>query len=213
MLQILIQFPIGFFIALSGVLIPGPLLAYTVAKSSTYGARTGPLTVVGHVLVELVVLSLIGLGLGIVLRSQAFQVGLGLVGGSMLVIMGVLSISKLTRSPDPRGVVVTRYHPLLGGVMFSTILNPTVIIWWATIGLVTLMEAFLIASLAGVAFWLVGHFLADLSWFSLVSLSVARGRKFLGSRGYRALLLVCGGVLLVLGVYLVGKYGLPLLLL
>lgn len=105
---------------------------------------------------------------------------------------------------------MTKYHPLLGGVMFSTILNPTVIIWWATIGVATLVEAFLTASLAGVIFWLLGHFLADLSWFSLVSLSVARGRRFLGTRGYRVLLLACGCVLLVLGAYFIVKYGLPL---
>ncbi len=211
MFEVLIQFPIGFFIALSGALIPGPLLTYTIAKSSTYGARTGPLAVAGHVLVELAVLSLIALGLGVVLWSQAFQVGLGLIGGALLVVIGALSISKLTQSPDPKGMVVTKYHPLLGGVMFSTILNPTVIIWWATIGLATLMESFLIASLAGVVFWLLGHFLADLSWFSLVSLSVARGRRFLSTRGYRTLLLTCGCVLLALGAYFIYKYGLQLL--
>ncbi len=211
MFEVLIQFPIGFFIALSGALIPGPLLAYTVAKSSTYGARTGPLAAVGHISVELVLLSFIALGLGVVLQSQAFQVGIGLVGGVILVALGALSISKLARSLGPKEIVVTKYHPLVGGVMFSTILNPSVILWWATIGLATLMEAFLLASLAGVGFWLLGHFLADLSWFSLVSLSVARGRKFLGTRGHRILLLACGCALLVLGAYFVIKYGLPLI--
>ena len=206
MFEILVQFPIGFFIALSGALIPGPLLAYTVAKSSTYGARTGPLAVSGHVLVELAVLSLLALGLGVVLQSKFFQVGIGLVGGILLVVLGVRSISKLKRSSE--GIVVTKYHPLVGGVMFSTILNPTVILWWSTVGLVTLMDAFLVAYWAGVVFWLLGHFLADFSWFSLVSLSVARGRRVLGTRGHRILLLVCSCVLLVLGVYFILKYGL-----
>jgi threonine/homoserine/homoserine lactone efflux protein len=204
MFQALVQLPIGFFIALSGALIPGPLLAYTVAKSSTYGARTGPLAVSGHILVELAVLSLLALGLGVVLQSHALQVGIGLVGGVILVVLGVLSISKLKRKY--KKIVLTDYHPLVGGVMFSTILNPTVILWWATIGLATLMEAFLIASLAGVVFWLLGHFFADLSWFSLVSLSVARGRRVLGTRGHRVLLVMCSCVLLMLGTYFIGKY-------
>jgi threonine/homoserine/homoserine lactone efflux protein len=102
--------------------------------------------------------------------------------------------------------VITDYHPLVGGVMFSTILNPTVILWWSTVGLATLMEAFLIASLAGVVFWLLGHFFADLSWFSLVSFSVARGRKVLGTRGHRILLIVCSCVLLILGVATVERF-------
>lgn len=209
MFQVLVQLPIGFFIALSGALIPGPLLAYTVAKSSTYGARTGPLAVSGHILVELAVLSLLALGLGVVLQSRAFQVGIGIVGGGLLVVLGMFSISKLKRNSG--GTVITKYHPLAGGVMFSTILNPTVILWWATVGLATLMEAFLMASLAGVVFWLIGHFLADLSWFSLVSLSVARGRRVLGTKGHHILLLVCSCVLLILGTYFIAKYGLSML--
>lgn len=210
MMQVLLQLPIGFFIALSGALIPGPLLAYTVAKSSTYGARTGPIMVAGHVLVELVVLALISFGLGVVLSSQTFQVVLGLAGGLLLIILGVSGISKLRQSSKPRSIAGTKYHPLLGGVLFSSVLNPTVVFWWATIGAATLMEAFLVASLAGVALWLIGHFLADFVWFSFVSISVARGKKMLGARGYRALLMFCAAVLMTLGVYFGIKYGLLL---
>jgi threonine/homoserine/homoserine lactone efflux protein len=209
MFEILVQFPIGFFIALSGALIPGPLLAYVVAKSSTHGANTGPLAVSGNVLVELVLLSLIALGLVVVLRNDIFIAGIGLAGGVLLIVMGALSASKLKQKSED--IVVTKYHPVLGGVMFSTILNPTVILWWATVGLATLMEAMVVASLAGVVFWLLGHFLADFTWFSLVSLSVARGRRVLGTRGHRILLLVCSCVLLILGIYFILKYGLVLL--
>lgn len=210
MMQVLLQLPIGFFIALSGALIPGPLLAYTVAKSSTYGARTGPIMVAGHILVELVVLALISLGLGVVLSSQTFQVVLGLAGGLLLIILGVSGISKLRQSSKPRSIAGTKYHPLLGGVLFSSVLNPTVVFWWATIGAATLMEAFLVAALAGVVLWLLGHFLADFVWFSFVSISVARGKKMLGARGYRALLMFCAAVLMTLGVYFGIKYGLLL---
>jgi len=206
MLQILAQFPIGFFIALSGVLIPGPLLAYLVAKSSTHGALTGLFTAAGHILVELVLLFLLMIGLGMILQSQFFQVIIGLVGGILLTILGLLSVVKLIQNPVARETVVSKYHPVVGGILFSTVLNPSVILWWTTIGLATLMEAYLVASLGGVVFWLLGHFTADLSWFSLVSFSVSRGRKFLGTGVYRAILLTCGFVLLILGIYFIGKY-------
>lgn len=210
MIQTILQLPIGFIIGLSGALIPGPLLAYTMAKTQTYGARTGPLAVVGHVLVELVVLSLIALGLGIVLQSRTFQIGFGLFGGVLLIILGVEGISKIKRSQQPKKLVATKYHPILGGVLFSTLLNPTVIFWWATIGVATIMEAFLVASLSGVVLWLIGHFLSDLVWFSLVSISVAKGKKVLGLVGYRALLIFCISILLILGCYFIIKYGLLL---
>lgn len=210
MIQTLIQLPIGFFIGLSGALIPGPLLAYTMAKSTTYGARTGPLTVAGHVLVELVVLSFIALGLGVILQSTAFQIGFGLFGGVLLIIFGLDGVLKIKRNLQPKKMVATGYHPILGGVLFSTLLNPTVIFWWATIGVATIMEAFLVASMAGVILWLVGHFLSDLVWLSLISFSVAKGKKILGIVGYRALLLFCAAVLLILGCYFTIKYGLLL---
>jgi threonine/homoserine/homoserine lactone efflux protein len=208
MFQALVQFPIGFFIALSGALIPGPLLAYIVAKSSTYGARTGPMAVSGHALVELGLLSLIAIGLGVVFQSQPFQIGIGLAGGILLVVIGFVSIFKVTS--NSLGTIITGYHPVVGGVVFSSILNPTVPLWWSTVGLVTVMDAFAMASLLGVIFWLGGHFLADLVWFSLVSISVARGRRVLGTRGHRILLLLCSCVLMILGVYFIGKYGLTL---
>ncbi|MEM4725182.1 MAG: LysE family transporter, partial [Candidatus Hadarchaeum sp.] len=147
MIQTLLQLPIGFIIGLSGSLIPGPLLAYTMAKSPAYGARTGPLAVAGHVLVELAILSLIALGLDVILQASAFQLGFGLFGGVMLIILGLDGVSKLRNSPAPKKMVATKHHPVLGGILYSTLLNPTVIFWWATIGVATIMEAYLVASL------------------------------------------------------------------
>ncbi len=210
MIQTLIQLPIGFIVGLSGALLPGPLLAYTMAKSSSYGARAGPLAAAGHVLVELVVLSILALGLGVVLQTTAFQVGFGLFGGVLLVVMAMQAISKIRRNLKPGKIVATGHHPVVGGILFSTLLNPTVILWWATIGVATLMDAFLVASVAGVALWLVGHFLSDFVWYSIISLSVVKGKKVLGVRGYRAILLFCTVVLLALGIYFLFKYGLLL---
>jgi len=207
MIQTLIQLPIGFIIGLSGSLIPGPLLAYTMAKSPSYGARTGPLAVVGHVLVELVILSLIALGLGVILQARSFQSGFGLFGGLMLIVLGLDGVSKLRNRSAPKKMVATKHHPILGGVLYSTLLNPTVIFWWATIGVATIMEAYLVASLAGVVLWLVGHFLSDLTWFSLVSFSVVRGKRVIGVRGYRVILFLCTLLLIILGTYFIFKYG------
>jgi len=63
-----------------------------------------------------------------------------------------------------------------------------------------------VAGLAGVLFWLAGHFLADLSWFSLVSYSVSRGRWLMGAKGYKILMIVCGCVLLGFGAYFIYKF-------
>lgn len=199
-LEILIQLPIGFIVALSGALIPGPLLAFVVAKTPSSGPKTGTLAAGGHIMVEFGLLALIALGLGTILRNQFFQSIVYVVGGVSLIALASISLNELRATRGPaKGV--TRYQPLLGGVLFSTVFNPTVILWWATIGTAMLMEAWLVASLAGVAFWILGHFLADLGWFSLVSYSITKKKTLLGTTGHKALLAACGLILLIFGAY------------
>ncbi|MBW1797032.1 MAG: lysine transporter LysE, partial [Deltaproteobacteria bacterium] len=43
----------SFTLALSGVLMPGPLLTVTVAESARIGFRAGPLLITGHAVLEL----------------------------------------------------------------------------------------------------------------------------------------------------------------
>lgn len=49
------------------------------------------------------------------------------------------------------------------------------------------------------AFFLTGHVLADLAWYSLVAGAVAAGRRFLSPALYGALIGACGALLVTLG--------------
>ena len=210
MLDALVQFPIGFIVALSGVLLPGPLLAYVTMKTLSSDARTGTFAAIGHVIVELGILSLVALGLGYLIERQGFQTVVGIVGGVLLLAFGAFNLSRVGKTKEAKSSIGLKHHPIIGGVLFSTIFNPSVVIWWATIGVAMLMEAYLTAALVGVVFWLAGHFLADLSWFSFVSYSVAKGKFLIGAKGYKALLILCGCVLLVFGALFLYKF-VPLL--
>ncbi len=205
MIEAISQLPIGFLIALSGALLPGPMLAFIIARTPSFGSRTGTLAAGGHILVEFGLLLLIALGLGIILENRFFQAGICVVGGVSLVALASITFIKLRETLGPPREI-TKYHPLWGGVLFSTIFNPAVILWWATIGTAMLMEAWLIASLAGVGFWLVGHFLADLAWFSLVSYSIWKGKTLLGTRGHKMLSITCGFILLIFGGYFIARF-------
>lgn len=210
MLEAVIQLPIGFIVALSGALIPGPLLAFVIAKTPSSGPKTGAIAASGHIMVEFGLLALIALGMGTILKTQFFQSIVYVVGGVSLIALASMSFVEL-RATHVTPKSVARYRPLPGGVLFSTIFNPTVTLWWATIGTAMLMEAWLVASLAGVAFWLLGHFLADLGWFSLVSYSITKKKALLGTTGHKALLAVCSLILLIFGVYFFVRF-LPVLL-
>lgn len=208
MLETIAQLGIGFVVALSGALMPGPMLAFVMAKSISFGERAGFFAAVGHVLVEIGILALIAAGLGFVLTSAGFQVFVGMVGGGLLVALGLLAFIKLKAKTPRLSSAGLKHHPIVGGVLFSTVLNPSVFIWWATVGFAMLMEAILVASLIGAALWLVGHFLADILWFSAVSYLIARRRWSQNGKIQKYLLVTFGCVLLVFGVYFLIKYGL-----
>ncbi|MEW6592989.1 MAG: LysE family transporter [Candidatus Hadarchaeota archaeon] len=204
MIEIILQLPIGFMVALSGALIPGPMFAFVVSKTASSGAKAGFLAAVGHILVEFCLLVLIALGLGVALSGQSFQSAVFAVGGVSLVLISILTLSKL-KTVGQQSKAPADYRPLVGGVLFSTVFNPTVFLWWATVGTVMLAEAWVAASAAGVVAWLTGHFLADISWFSFVSYSVHKGKRFMGERGHRALLAACGLILFAFGVLFISR--------
>ncbi len=79
----------SFVIALSGAMMPGPLLTVTIANSAQKGFWEGPTLVVGHGILELILVILILLGLSPVLKSTTFILIVSIVGGLMLVYMGI----------------------------------------------------------------------------------------------------------------------------
>ncbi|MBN1636251.1 MAG: LysE family transporter, partial [Deltaproteobacteria bacterium] len=63
MIQQFMIFGSSFVIALSGAMVPGPLLTVTISESARRGAMTGPLLIVGHGILELLLLIAIMMGL------------------------------------------------------------------------------------------------------------------------------------------------------
>ena len=205
MLSAVLQLPIGFLIALSGALVPGPLLTYIVAKAPRAGKHVGFYATLGHAVVEFLILALVLAGLGVVLQHHFSQAVVGSTGGALLLGISLLSVRKLNQRRVERQTFI-KYSSFVGGVVYSSVMNPTVPLWWATIGLAMLMDAYVVGSLLGVFFWLVGHYLADFGWFGLVSISAAKGGRLMSPRSYRRFLGGCAVFLGALGVYLIFKY-------
>jgi threonine/homoserine/homoserine lactone efflux protein len=203
------QLGIGFVVALSGALIPGPLSVFLLTKTPSYGAKAGPLTALGHILVEGGIIALIFTGLGFILSVWAFQTAVGIIGGILLITFALFTLLKAGRQRSllvPAQSLGLRTHPVVGGVLFSTALNPSVALWWATVGLAMMMEAYAVSAVLGLSFWVAGHFLADLAWYSGLSQVVWRGRGMLSSL-HQPLTLGCAGALFFFGAYFLLKYG------
>lgn len=194
----------SFFVALSGALMPGPLLTATVAYSARRGAWAGPLVVLGHSLLELVLLFLLLLGLEKILAFPLFMKIVSLLGGVVLVWMGmdhVLHFKKARIGPGKGNARGPAHDPFWGGILIS-VANPYWIIWWVTIGLAYVNRALHYKALGLTAFFL-GHILADLAWYTFVSFTFSRGGKFLGEKAYQVILLVCGLFLAAFGLFFI----------
>jgi threonine/homoserine/homoserine lactone efflux protein len=190
----------SFVIALSGALMPGPFLTVIIVESSRIGFRAGPLMILGHGIMEATLIVLLFYGLGNFLQQPLVFGLVGLLGGTVLLWMAWgmfhdLPRLRLNLSPQEGGAK----NPVWAGVLVS-LSNPYWIIWWASIGLGYILFAAQYG-LLGIVLFFIGHILADFLWYALVALSVARGKRFLGDRGYRIVIGVCAAFLVLLGVY------------
>ena len=193
----------SFIIALSGALMPGPLLAVTIRDTTRRGFIAAPLLVLGHGILELGLVMLLLLGLAEWLKGDAASTVIALVGCGALLWMAagmareVRSLRFEARAAKPssfaEGSDRSLLRPVADGIVAS-ISNPYWSLWWATIGL-----GYLVLSSgqgpAGVAFFFAGHILADAAWFLFVGLTVSAGRGRFTDRIYRGIVGVCAGFL------------------
>lgn len=192
----------SFLVGLSGALMPGPMLTVAIAESARRGFLAGPLLVVGHGVVELLLCIALVFGVGNILRLSWVGGVIGVVGGLVLLWMayGILrgvwlrqvSLGSVSESQ------ASKIGPMVAGGLVS-VSNPYWIIWWATVG-VSYVAWAAAAGGVGLVTFFGGHILADLSWFSLLALLVSSGRRILNDRVYRGVLAACG-------VFLVGMSG------
>ncbi len=190
----------SFLVALSGALMPGPLLTITVGEATRRGFWAGPLIILGHGLLELALVLLLLTGLGTILNRPLVLGTVGLVGGGILVWMG-LGLLRASRTSQLKFEATSAkgMHPVWSGIVMS-LANPYWLLWWLTIGLGYVIFAARYGFL-GVFLFFTGHILADLAWYTLVSAAVAYGRNFFTDGLYRGFLAGCGCFLFLFSLY------------
>jgi threonine/homoserine/homoserine lactone efflux protein len=182
----------SFIVALSGALMPGPLLTTTIGESSRHGSSAGPLLMAGHALLELALIVLLFLGLAPLLKNKTVTACISIVGGTILVWLAYgmfRSLSGLSLDQEAKPTLGGKRRLVAAGVLVS-LSNPYWTIWWATIGLAYILQARMFG-IPGVIVFFIGHILADFAWYSFISLTVGKGRKMLTPIIYRGVVAVC----------------------
>jgi len=188
-----------FVISLSGVMAPGPVTAAAIGMGSR-SRFAGSLIAIGHGVVEFPLIILIVLGAGRALKLPAAQIGIGLAGGIILMVMGIGMLRAL-RSAEQSNRRLAGGTPVLTGILL-TATQPCFLLWWATVGLALATQAADLGIWAFVLFAMV-HWVCDFVWLSILSWASYKGSTVLGPGIMRIVLMICASALVVFGVFFV----------
>lgn len=185
-------------ISLTGVMAPGPATAVTITKGASRPGA-GALVALGHGIIEIPLIIVIGLGFATVLTVPAIRVAVGLAGGAVLIWMSVGLLRTKEQMPIEHREV--KSGCVLAGLT-TTAANPYWFVWWVTVGAALVASASTWGML-GIAAFAVAHWACDFGWLSFLSWGVFTSRRLWTPRIYRAILVACGVVLAGFGVYFI----------
>jgi len=183
-------------ISFSGVMMPGPMLAVTLAKSYR-SPWTGTWLSIGHAVIEVPLILLIYFGFAQFFQITVVRLMLSVAGSGMIIWMGVSMFRA--RSEVARKGKDLPYNAFTAGILTS-IFNPFFLIWWATIGSMLIMRIIEFGTMGLIAFMLV-HWLCDLAWLTLVSNVIYRTHAFWNQRVQEWLFIACSLLLVGFGIW------------
>ena len=184
--------------SLSGVMMPGPMFAITLAKSFR-SPWAGAWISLGHAVIEVPLILLIYFGFAHFFENSTVRLVLSILGGSMIVWMGIgmfrARLEVVTRGSD------IPHSAFTAGIITSG-LNPYFLLWWATTGSMLLMR-FVDFGGAGLTLFIIVHWLCDLLWLSLVSVVVYRTHSLWGKRVQEWVFIAASLLLVGFGIWFV----------
>jgi threonine/homoserine/homoserine lactone efflux protein len=183
-------------ISLSGVMLPGPLTAATIARGYN-DKNAGVFIGLGHGMVEIPIIALIYFGFASYLAIPLVKQVTGVAGGLMLVAMGLLILLTF-RKPLAEAVPLP-YSSLVTGIVMTGG-NPHFFLWWATIG-VALVAGAINFGLVGLALFIIVHLACDIVWEQVVSLTVFKTRHLWTPPVQKTVFGICAAMLIGFGVW------------
>jgi len=184
----------AFLIGFSGASMPGPMLGVVIDGSIKKGFVAGPLTVLGHAILELLLVTTMAFGLKDFFANPVVSGLIGVFGGAFLGWTGYGMIKSgvqntVSISSQQKGNIMGN-SLVLAGIIVS-ISNPYFIIWWASTGMESIRQAYTMG-LTGVVFFYFGHILSDFVWYSIVAAAFASGKKLISDKVYRWMMILLG---------------------
>ena len=183
-------------ISLTGVMMPGPMTAATIAKG--YSDRNaGALIAVGHAVIEIPLIAAIYLGFGHFFSSpQAVQVT-HIVGGLMLFYLGFRMFRTAGNAVGEIGGLPT--SSLITGIVVTGT-NPAFYVWWMTVGMALIVNA-ADFGFSGIVLLTLVHWPCDLAWYEFLSVGTFKSRKWWTQKVQRIVFSACASMLIGFGIW------------
>ncbi len=199
----------AFLIGFSGAVMPGPMLGVTIDGSLRRGYIAGPLVVLGHGILEIILVMVMLFGLKDFFSNSYIAGFIGIFGGAFLAWMGydmiksglkkAVSLEKQQRKNIGQGSLI-----LKGAVVSAT--NPYFIMWWASTGIESVRQAYTLGGLGVLAFF-IGHILSDFTWFAAISITFSKGKKLMKDNIYQWVILFLGAFIMLFSIkFIVGGW-------
>ena len=185
-------------ISFSGVMMPGPMFAVTLAKSYK-SPWAGAYIALGHAVIEVPLILLIYFGVAQFFQNSVVQLVLSVVGGGMIIWMGI-SMFRARAEVVHKGRDLP-YSAFTAGILMSG-LNPFFLLWWATIGSMLIMK-FLVFGTMGLFVFIIAHWLCDLLWLTFVSVTVYKTHSLWGVKIQEWMFIACSLLLAVFGIWFI----------
>jgi len=185
-------------VSVSGVMAPGPLFAANVSYGLKGGAKTGIKMAIGHTIVELPLVILLGIGVFSLEIFPEFRTIISILGAITLFVFATIQIKTVLRNEKIK-TSNPKQEPLIAGILLSA-LNPFFIIWWLAIGFKLISDAMMLWSFAGILIMFVLHIWMDFVWLGAVSFFASKSSGILSNRNYKVLMLGISGVLIYFGI-------------
>ncbi|WP_027621805.1 LysE family transporter [Acetivibrio clariflavus] len=198
----------AFIIGFSGALMPGPMLGITINGSLKKGWKAGPLIVLGHGILEIILVITMTFGLKDLFANKTVAGVIGLIGGAFLAWMGYgmikSGIGKSVSLESQRTDNGTEMGNLvLTGIIVSAT-NPYFILWWASTGVESVRQSY-VFGLFGVLVFFIGHILSDFVWYSAISIAFSGGKKLISDTVYSWIVILLGLFLVAFSIYFIGS--------
>ena len=193
-------------ISVSGVMSPGPLTASAIMVGARGSEKGGLLIALGHTIFEfpyILIIAMLYSSVIVLLENSIVNFALTVAISafifffSYLTIRDGISVLRLKREfKGGRGGYA--YNPLLIGLLLTG-LNPYFLLWWLSVGM-PLIRMSMSMGLQVLLVMYAAHVWMDYFWLALMSLAGEGSVKILRSRGYGALLVALGIILILFGL-------------